>query len=394
MSNDDFLNIEIEPDEVQDKIDEEIDKVTFDIELLADEERDKAYKLATSMYKKQFFTFLLISIGVVAALFIAFGVLATVTWYSKPERIIILLLSYPSLAAGNLLVLVLVERNIYKKDKWNLARLGITRFSISESRMQYIAAFLPLFLLMTIFFEPSFRFSEYLLLNPGYATWWVLFIISAAPIATFEEIVFRGIYWRYLVMKHGKEGNIMKLFLINSLIFLFIHIPRFFIEYTDGALSGVFYPVLLNILVEMGIVFILSLTLCALRSYFDNLIVPIVFHAIYNVLSFTFSFNINYILLFLAIVFAVLLFTIINQGLGNKTSKKLDLSEKEKIMVSKNILETKQHHYFKMIYYIANSLIIFGTAVLIASVDMIILFVVILAMIPALAIIGYYYMKT
>ncbi|MBD3185489.1 CPBP family intramembrane metalloprotease [Candidatus Bathyarchaeota archaeon] len=218
---------------------------------------------------------------------------------------------------------------------------------------------------------------------------WSLFFIGTIPTSIFEEVVFRGIYWKYMLMKYGRKGSLALVHALNGLLFAGIHLPRIFFEYVDTLYAGELPFMGLSILFN-GLIFVLNgFILSLLRDTFKNLIAPIVYHIVLNILVVTIQFNRFYMLLFtfmlLVITLAINLLRPINPS--EPPQEKVAPGYKE------NVLNTPEHEWFRLAYYVGNGLIVLFALFMISTGDIPDMIISAVVAIPALLAVGYVYGK-
>nr|MDO8086333.1 CPBP family intramembrane metalloprotease [Candidatus Sigynarchaeum springense] len=189
-------------------------------------------------------------------------------------------------------------------------------------------------------------------LNPFY----IIFIIGGLPVVIFEEVLFRGIYWKYLVIRFAKNKSMTIVFLINAFLFMIIHAPSLFVIYCEALLAGNLLSELAVILILFISYFISGLILTVLRDAHDNLLAPIVYHIAFNVIFLTFTMNGLWLIIIQAVIFLILL-TIREMGWFKVSQQHHD---KEAIHeFQRPILETPMHSVLRWFFLIGNGMVMF-----------------------------------
>jgi membrane protease YdiL (CAAX protease family) len=250
-----------------------------------------------------------------------------------------------------LLVMPLLERNIYARDPWTLARQGMQPLSSSYSKKAYLIALVPAIFLAIGLVDPLWGVSP-LFANPFY----VFFIVGGVPVVIFEEILFRGVYWKYLVIRYAKVTSMVKAYLINALIFAAIHLPTQFILYSGSVVGGNMPSQITSIVTSLGIYFMSGLLLGLLKESFNNLIAPISYHVVFNIIFLTFDSSGLWVLLFQALL---LLVFILAQKMGwfkgAEAPQRTELTPEFK----KNVLETRLHSVFRVAFLVGTGWVLF-----------------------------------
>jgi hypothetical protein len=209
-------------------------EMTFDIEVSSESNKKIAFEFLATMYKKHFWALFIGSIIAVVVLFVGVGLYGSMIWFGVVVGV------SPALSAGllampvaMLLVMPILERNIYARDTWTLARQGMQPLASPYSKKAYFVALAPAIFLAIGLLDPAWHVSS-AFSNPFY----VLFIVGGVPVVIFEELVFRGVYWKYIVIRYAKANSMVKAYLFNALVFALIHLPSLFILYSGAVLAG------------------------------------------------------------------------------------------------------------------------------------------------------------
>lgn len=372
----------------EDKEDSEIRKeVTFDIEQASESDKQAAFNVFKKVYSKHFWLLFVSSIITVVALFTGFAIYNNLGWLSNPiPRAISLGAGSLSIPVALTLVMPVVERNAYKKDAWSLERLGFQTFTSSSSKKSYLMALFPLLLICIILIFPYFTFiSDFF--NPFY----IFFIIGGIPVIIFEELLFRGVYWKYLEIRFN---NFSTLVIINASIFATIHLPRLFIQYVDGLLLGNFSGTLISIALGLVSFFLVGIVLALLRDIFKNILAPIMFHLVYDILFFIIFLN-NVLIIFiwlLVLCGLVVFFTLARTFNIFKIPASIPL-ETIPAEFKKPVLETRLHANFRLVFFIGNGLALFYYGAIMSEFNLTFLIISFVVIVVAWVIFGIFYVK-
>ncbi len=333
------------PDENDLREQQERKEVMFEIESRSTENKEAAYKLLVGMYKRHLL--ILFSASVVAAvlLFIGFIILGTVLWgsISNPVKTAVIAGGALCFPAGNILLICFLERYLFSRDAWSLDRLGYRGITGKQTASSLLYGCIPVAFVVIALFDPATALDGSLA-NPAY-----LLLIFALPfLAIFEEILFRGIYWKYLDMKYSRVTVI----LVSSLIFAFIHLPAFFFMYVNALLSGVLFNGMMLMGVNLLSIFFSGVTLAVLRHVSQNLIAPTAFHVVYNVVVAIIVIQPLLLLLANAMIAGVIF--VISMFYSVQVVKK----EKAPSSISAPLTETREYKNFKFLFLAANATVI------------------------------------
>lgn len=350
MEDDPFKKIEPSPeDSAENNIRKE---VTFDIEVSSESNKKIAYEFLATMYKKYFWALFIGSIVAVVVLFVGVALYGSVLWYGVMTDISTTksagLLAIP---VAMLLVMPLLERNIYARDLWTLARQGMQPLSSQYSKKAYLIAFFPLIFLTIMLVDPEWSVNS-AFSNPFY----ILFIVGGIPVVVFEELVFRGVYWKYILIRYATPTSMVKVYMINALIFSAIHLPTMFYLYSASVVGGYMAAEIVSIVTFLGIYFLSGLLLGLLREIFNNVLAPISYHVVFNIIFLTLQLNGLWILLFQALL---LLFFIVANMMGWFEGAAVPPRAEPTAEFKKNILETKLHSIFRLAFLVGNGLVLF-----------------------------------
>ncbi|MHA1996924.1 MAG: CPBP family glutamic-type intramembrane protease, partial [Promethearchaeota archaeon] len=362
-------------------------------------------------YKKHFYLFFIASIissGTLIAIFTAVGV---VSWASTDSWVVSINLGTIFFAIASIILMIVIEKQIYVKDEWTLSRLGLENLSHPSSAKSLIAATLPLVLLILPFLDGT-GFSLTSIMTGEIPGLWMMYLFGTIPLIIFEEIIFRGIYWKYMVMKYSHVRSMMFVHSINALLFAFIHLPRIYFQFVDSIYTGALYSYVLLLVLSFLIFLISGMILSILREYFKNILAPITFHLVFNIITIIITLNLLYLLLFqVAIFFTLILLKFI--GLFDRHSKKkikeittrvagskekdeiinVELRKELKKLNGRNVLDTKVHEWFRRVFFVGNALIILYYTVLIGLIDDITMIVLLSSAIPTLVVFGYLFIR-
>lgn len=332
-------------------------EVFFDIEKKSEGERTLAFKHLVIMYKWHFLLLLFasfVSAGILFASFIMRGSL--IGWQTEMREIALKASNIP-IGIAILLLVVLLEKLVYEKDDWTMKRLGFVHPTSREAFKSYLYGLIPL-----VFIIPGFFYQS----GPSPATIWFI-VIGTVPIIILEEIIFRGVYWKYTVMKYGQNNNII-LYLLNGLMFALIHVPSLFINYVDGIISGILYVQIPAMGIKLSYMFILGITLAILRDALNNIYAPIIYHLTNNIITLLLPVG-NIGTIWKIIISCIVLGALMVLNLLKIIRSKRDVPD-EIIPRSYNqkAIDTKFHWTLKRVYLVGGALIIlyyaFGMTIL------------------------------
>jgi membrane protease YdiL (CAAX protease family) len=327
-------------------------EVTFDIEVSSESNKKIAFEFLATMYKKHFLVLFIGSIAAVVVLFVGVALFGKMVWFGVVSD------TSPMLNAGllampvaMLLVMPLLERNIYARDPWTLARQGMQPLSSPYSKKAYLIALVPAIFLAIGLVDPLWG------VNPAFANpFYVLFIVGGVPVVVFEELVFRGVYWKYLVIRYAKPTSMAKVHIINALIFVAIHLPTVFILYSGSVVGGYMLSEMLIIAEFLGVYFLSGLLLGLLKDTFNNLIAPISYHVVFNFIFLSFGSNGLWILIFQGLL---LLVFFLAKEMGWFKGAEVPRRAESTAEFNKNILETRLHSVFRLAFLVGNGLVLF-----------------------------------
>ncbi len=347
---DPFKDIESTPEDLEESnIRKEI---LFDIEVSSESNRKIANEFLTTLYKKHLVSLFIGSCVTVVVLFVAFINYGSVTWVVDfTERRMALYGGLLATPVAVLIVMSFLERDVYSKDDWSLDRHGMQPLSFASSKKAYLMGLIPLLYLLLTGFSTSWMVSAYFVND-----YYILFITGGIPVVVFEEVLFRGVYWKYSIIRFGKKKSMMNVFLINALLFSIIHLPSLFIRYCDALLAGNLNNELLLIVLLFTSYFLNGLIVGVLRDAHDNLVAPIAYHIVYNVIFSIFVANIVWLIILEAAILLVLLairemgwFKIPEQKRSNEVIQEF----------KQPILETPLHSVFRWFFLIGNGMVLF-----------------------------------
>jgi len=345
-----FKDIETRPEDLEEsKIRKEM---MFDIEVSSESNRKIAIEFLTTLYKKHLISLFIGSFVAAGVLFTAFIIYGSITWVGAlTERRMALNGGLLAMPVAMLLVMSFLERDIFVKDPWSLHRLGMQPFSFTSSKKALLMCLVPFQFLLVVGFSNDWTVNSSFL-NPFY----IIFIIGGLPVVIFEEVLFRGIYWKYLVIRFAKNKSMTIVFLINAFLFMIIHAPSLFVIYCEALLAGNLLSELAVILILFISYFISGLILTVLRDAHDNLLAPIVYHIAFNVIFLTFTMNGLWLIIIQAVIFLILL-TIREMGWFKVSQQHHD---KEAIHeFQRPILETPMHSVLRWFFLIGNGMVMF-----------------------------------
>nr|MDO8109334.1 CPBP family intramembrane metalloprotease [Candidatus Sigynarchaeota archaeon] len=364
-------------------------EVTFDIEVSSEGDKKSAYRLLATMYKKHFLILFASSIVTVVVMFAAFGIYNSVVWATSSFRVMALNLSYLSIPVATLLLMPAVERTVYLKDNWTLERQGWQALGSPVSKKSYFMAIIPAVLLLIPIIMVSLALSDSFT-SPFY----ILFVVGGIPVIIFEELLFRGVYWKYLVMRYGKDKFSMNVVFINAVIFMLIHLPRLFIDYTDGILIAAFGLRAIIISFLLASFFLAGLILGLLRATFKNILAPIAFHISYNSIFIVIKLDVVSIMpLWLLGLVILVVFFLIAQHINLFRIQTEISADSIPAELKKPVLQTKWHDKFRIAFFIANGCIMVYYGSGIAGGDVMSLIIVMIVILGAWAVLGYLYLK-
>lgn len=276
------------------------DEVSFDIDASSSKVREEAYTLLAVMYKRHFLLLFVAGVFTSILLYVAFVLFGSVTWGSEGAPLRALAINIGSLAfpVATFALLPLLDRVVYARDAWSLERLGIDGTRTPAAKRSLVAFLFPLPVLLAIVpatpLAPQFS-------NPL----WFAFIAGGIVVVVFEEILFRGVYWKYGIMRFGRRSMHL-VHLVNAAVFAAIHLPSLFVFYVDSLLLGTVLTLVPNIGIMLASYFLSGLILGVLRDAFNHLVAPIAYHVTFNVLVFTFTQSVLVLLVELGILVALL----------------------------------------------------------------------------------------
>ncbi|MBN2150355.1 MAG: CPBP family intramembrane metalloprotease [Candidatus Lokiarchaeota archaeon] len=305
-----------------------------------------------TLYKRHFLSLFIGSCVTVVVLFVAFAMYGSVTWVGAfAERRTALYGGLLATPVAMLLVMGFLEREIYAKDTWTLDRLGMQPLSFVHSKKAYLMGLLPFLCLLIAGISNAWEVSSSFA-NPYYT----LLIIGQMPVVVFEESLFRGVYWKYIVIRFAKGKSMLNVFLINALLFSVIHLPSLFIRYCDGLLAGDLGNALIEIVLLFAMYFVTGLILGILRDAHDSLVAPLAYHLVYNILFFTIEMNPVWLMIVQAALVAALL-AIRETGWFRPTEKKR--SEEAIQEFQRPIMETPLHTVVRWFFLVGNGMVLY-----------------------------------
>ncbi len=384
MEDDAFKNMETSPEDSEaSKLRKE---VTFDIEVSSESNKKIAFEFLATMYKKHFLVLFLGSIVAIVVLFIGVSQYGSVIWYGG------VIIPSTVLNAGRLampiavlLLMPLLERNIYARDLWTLTRLGMQPLSSTYSKKAYLMALPPVIFLAIAFVDPSWGVNAQFL-NPFY----ILVIIGGVPVVIFEEILFRGVYWKYIMIRFSTASSMSRAYLINALIFMAIHLPTMFIYYSESVVGNYMASQMLSIAVFLGIYFLSGLLLGLIKETFNNLLAPVSFHVVFNIIVLIFNSNGLWVMLFQALL---LVLFILSKKMGWFKAAEVPRRAEPTPEFKKNVLETKPHSIFRLVYLVGNGLVLFYYGSAMSWENPLLFLIVSVVIIASYAFVGFLYAK-
>lgn len=350
MEDDTFDHVEPSPEDLEDsKIRNE---VTFDIEVSSETNKKIALEFFSTMYKRHFLSLFVGGCIAVVILFIAFALFGSVTWVGAyTERRMALNGGLMAMPVAMLLVMPFLERSIYSRDQWTLDRLGVQPLGRSRSRGAYMMALVPLAFLLIGLFDASWQINP-AFINPVY----FFFLVGGIPVVVVEEVIFRGVYWKYLFIRFARTHSSWPVFLVNAFFFSAIHLPTIFVLYSEGVLANTLSYIMPTLALYLASYFTSGLILCTLRDAFKNLLAPISYHVAFNLVFFIFQVNMLWIIIFQGIILLILLlgrkmgwFNPFVPGAGATLDPEYN----------KPILDTKIHALVRLAFWAGNGIVLF-----------------------------------
>ncbi|MFX0103227.1 MAG: type II CAAX prenyl endopeptidase Rce1 family protein [Candidatus Hodarchaeota archaeon] len=364
-------------------------EVFFDIEKKSDGERKKAYNHLALMYKWHFLSFFIASIIGGVIMFTIYNYRVIFLLIIPKVRLVALNASMIPIAISVLLLIVLLEKIVYSKDTWTMERLGFVKMNSIIAKKSYVFGLIPLIFLIFRLISPNMLATSQFVLTVSTS----LFILGSIPIIILEEIIFRGIYWKYILMKFGKN-RILYAYLINGLLFSLIHLPTMFISYIDGIINSRILDRLIDISIMLLNAFIIGTSLAILRDSLNCIYAPIIFHLLYNIIDALLPvtlFGALWSIFIGTIIFVVLLS--LSKWKKIRTSRDIPqeaLSNNLKEVIQK----TRFQKIFKFIYLIGCSLVAIGYyGYAMSKESNIRLIITIITMISSLSILSYAIIK-
>ncbi|HME54094.1 MAG TPA: CPBP family intramembrane glutamic endopeptidase [Candidatus Lokiarchaeia archaeon] len=372
----------------EDKEESEIRKeVTFDIEQASESDKKAAFNVFKTVYGKHFSLLFVASIIAVIVLFTGFALYASLSWLSNPvPRTISLAAGFLATPVALTLVMPVVERNAYKKDAWSLERLGFQSLASASSRKSLLMALFPLILLGVMAIFPLFSLS-----SSFSSPFYILFVIGGIPAIIFEELLFRGVYWKYLEIRYNK---FMNLALINAGVFAAIHIPRLIIQYVDGLLLGNLIGTIFSILIILLSYFLAGFVLALLRDIFKNILAPIAFHLVYDILVFVlFIDNVMMSFTWLLLLCGIVIFFVFARMFNVfKIPAGIQL-ENIPAELKKPVLESRMHNNFRLVFFLGNGLVLYYYGAMMSQFDSTFFIITSIVIVAAWVIFGIFYVK-
>ncbi|MEX2683698.1 MAG: lysostaphin resistance A-like protein [Candidatus Sigynarchaeota archaeon] len=372
----------------EDLVDSKIrNEVSFDIEVSAESNKKIAYEFLANMYKKHFWALFIGSIVAFIVLLILISFLGTIQLFGGLVIDIRLVMGAGLLAIpiSVLVLMPLLERNVYARDPWTLERLGIQPLTSSYSKNAYLAGLLPLVLLLIKFIDSTWGLNP-MFINPLY----VFVVVGGIPIVIFEEVIFRGVYWKYIMIRYAKTNSVKNVYIINALLFTAIHMPRLFIAYSGSVLGNTLMSQLPFFLQQIAIYFVAGLLLSILRDAFNSLLAPVSYHLVFNTILFTLVMDGWWILLFIAITLLVVILALKMEWL------KLARAPTNLTMPSeynKNVLETRLHAILRLAFLLGNGLVLFYYGSEMSWGNPLLFLISSIIIIASFALVGYLYVK-
>nr|MDO8119213.1 type II CAAX endopeptidase family protein [Candidatus Sigynarchaeota archaeon] len=332
--------------------------VMFEIESKSLETKKAAQELLFGMYKRHFLVLFSASVVAAVVLFAGFFLVGTILWGSVSNPIKTAAIAGGALCfpAGNMIVIVILERYLFSRDTWTLERMGYRGIDARQAKGILIASAIPVIYLVLSFLDPATAVFQDIF-NPLY----ILVLVSLPILAIFEEMLFRGIYWKYIDMKYSRES----IFVLSALIFAIIHVPAYFFYYINALLSGFLYNGLLTLGISLVVVFFNGVILAFLRHAKQDLVLPTAFHVVYNLI--TGIVMIQPLLLLLAsAILAAIMFV-----LFMFTPQQAVPAGKAPEVTARLLVETREYKNFKLAFLIANATMIMYYVIMMTGVELI-----------------------
>jgi len=361
-------------------------EVTFDIEQASESDKKAAYNVFKAVYSKHFWLLFVASNIAWIILFTGFAINGNLGWLSNPvPRMISLAAGFLCIPVALTLVMPVVERNAYKRDAWSLEREGFQAFKSSSSEKSCLMALFPLILLGIMILFPSFSLS-----SEFSSPFYLIFIIGGIPAIIFEEILFRGVYWKYLEIRFN---TFLRLVVINASVFAAIHVPRLIIFYVDGLLSANLAGTVLSIVITLLSYFMLGIVLALLRDMFKNIIAPVAFHLVYDILILVIYFDVLMSLMWLIVIGGLMVFFIFARKFNLfKISASVSL-ETVPAEFKKPVLETRLHANFRILFFIGNGVVLYYYGAMMSQYDLLSFVITSVVIVAAWALFGVLYVK-
>ncbi|MHA1368571.1 MAG: lysostaphin resistance A-like protein [Promethearchaeota archaeon] len=404
MANNEDNNVDsdlFEEDEISRQRIQEREAVVFDIESTSEDEKTSAHLLLSKIYSKHFIILLGFSLAGIILLYSAFlmvtefNLFSVANWPTSNENIIYSNAGLIILGAGVVALLFLLEKYIFKQDKWTPSRLGIASTTKPSHASIIILLAMPFLLFLVLILSPPAKFSFG---NDPKALLIILYATGSVPVIMLEEIYFRGVYWKYLDMRFGSK-SMTKVILINSAMFMLIHVPsQLYIGLQDQLQAvGTINPWFVY---KFLIFFTGGLLLCQLRNYFNSLWAPISFHISFNIFSILIStfakttktgfLSINDILILIILLIFIGFFILAQKfNIFKIKAKILDMSG---IEGEENILTTKFYHSFRLLFLAGIALVFIYYSTYMANnsvITMIIIYLIIIGSFVALIVMAW-----